>query len=82
VTQIKEWSVDDSGNPRSSGIKFTTIRKFKGLESDIVFLIGVTPDTPVASAADVYVGSSRARFMLYVFHREDWWVTSKKPDDV
>jgi hypothetical protein len=25
-------------------------------------------------AADVYVGSSRARFMLYVFHREDWWV--------
>ncbi|SMP70878.1 NERD domain-containing protein [Anoxynatronum buryatiense] len=74
VTHIKEWALDDSGNPRSDGIKFTTIRKFKGLESDIAFLIGVCPDTPVASPADVYVGSSRARFMLYVFHREDWRV--------
>ena len=72
LDRIKEWQLDTGGNPRSANLKFSTIRKYKGLESDIVFLIGITPDSKVSTLADIYVGSSRARFLLYVFHRDDW----------
>ena len=49
-------------------VRFSTIRSFKGLEADIVFLIDITPDSRVCTRADIYVGGSRARFMLYIFH--------------
>lgn len=50
-------------------IKFATIRSFKGLEADVVFLIGLHKNNRACTEADVYVGGSRARFLLYVFHK-------------
>lgn len=64
-----------SGNMGSSTgsntVKFATIRSFKGLESDIVFLIGLRAGKRNCTDADIYVGASRARFMLQVFHDKD-----------
>ncbi|HHY11027.1 MAG TPA: hypothetical protein GX529_00175, partial [Firmicutes bacterium] len=52
--------------PRTPGnaVRFATIRSFKGLESDIVFLIGLKAGRRTCTDADIYVGASRARFML------------------
>ena len=60
------------GDPRPEAIRFSTIRAFKGLEADVVLLIGVHPDSPVCSRPDLYVGGSRARYILHIFHRDDW----------
>lgn len=62
----------DVGDPRPNAIRFSTIRAFKGLEADVVLLIGIRPDSPVCSRPDLYVGGSRARYMLHIFHRDDW----------
>ena len=53
------------------GVQFSTIRSFKGLEADVVFLIGLKV-SKACTPADVYVGASRAKFLLYVFHHEEW----------
>ena len=37
-------------------------------ESDVVFLIGLKEGKQTCTDADVYVGGSRARSLLYVFH--------------
>jgi superfamily I DNA/RNA helicase len=68
VTCLRSWSLSDfrSGTPNS--LRFATIRSFKGLEADIVLLIGLKEGKPACSTADVYVGGSRARYMLHVFH--------------
>ena len=54
--------------PRKDHITFTTVRKFKGLESAVVFLIEI----PFSQEPDywrplVYVGSSRATSVLHLF---------------
>jgi superfamily I DNA/RNA helicase len=71
VERIREWPLVDF-KESSNGIKFATIRSFKGLEADVVILIGVKENSKVCTPEDVYVGASRARYLLYVFHHEDW----------
>ena len=56
----------------SNAVRFYTIRSFKGLEADMVFLIGVRAGSQACTPGDVYVGSSRARFLLYLFHEEGY----------
>jgi len=67
LTKIKEWPLVDVFDNRH-GVKFSTIRSFKGLEADVVFLIGLK-DSKVCTPADIYVGASRAKFLLYIFHQ-------------
>ncbi len=57
--------------PVGNAVMFATIRSFKGLESDIVFLIGLRAGRQTCTDTDIYVGASRARFMLQVFHDKD-----------
>lgn len=46
-------------------IKFTTCRKFKGLEADVVILVDIDKDLLNETGKQIcYVGSSRARFKL------------------
>lgn len=66
--------VELTGHPdalAASGVKFSTIRGFKGLEADAVLLV----DNDVLGSSDggtgFYVGASRARAMLAVFLRSD-----------
>ncbi len=68
-THLRDWPLGDFNDTRPNAVRFATIRSFKGLEADIVFLIGLRP-SQACRAADVYVGASRARFLLYVFHQE------------
>jgi hypothetical protein len=72
VVKVLEFPLAAVGDPRPDALRFSTIRAFKGLEADIVLLIGVRPDSKVCSRPDLYVGGSRARFMLHIFHRDDW----------
>jgi superfamily I DNA/RNA helicase len=67
-----EWPIVELGKSSGYGIKFSTIRAFKGLESDVVFIIGLKKDSPVSTPTDIYVGGTRARFLLKIFHHEDW----------
>ena len=52
---------------RNKGVAFTTARKFKGLESDIVFIVDLDKDffQDELSKRILYVASSRARNLLY-----------------
>lgn len=66
VDKLREWPLVE-WNSKQPGIRFATIRSFKGLEADIVFLIGKKKGSYACTDADIYVGASRARFLLYVF---------------
>lgn len=61
-----------SNNGYLNNIKFTTCRKFKGLEADAVILIDVDKDTfNKDNALLFYVGSSRARINLDILSTID-----------
>jgi len=66
--KLKEWPIIESNDTNKHGIRFSTIRSFKGLEADIVFLIDVSVGSKACTDADIYVGGSRARYQLYIFH--------------
>ena len=53
----------------SSGkIRVGTIQAFKGLEADVVIFCGVDGKLRACKPANLYVGASRARSMLYLLH--------------
>jgi len=70
VPRLRDWPIVDFAS-REYGIRYATIRSFKGLEADVVFLIDLR-ESKACTPADVYVGASRARFILYVLHHESW----------
>ena len=76
LTHIGSWPLVDF-NSREAGINYATIRSFKGLEADILFLIDIKNGSQACTDADVYVGASRARYLLYVFHHEEWSMTER-----
>lgn len=52
-------------NYKRGYVKFTTCRKFKGLESDVIIVVDINKDTFSAEGEQLmYVGASRARFKL------------------
>jgi hypothetical protein len=53
VTRIKEWQIIDF-KTKGHGIRYATIRSFKGLEADVVFLIDIKA-SKACTPADVYV---------------------------
>jgi len=72
MDRIHEWPLIDFRETGKYGIKFATIRSFKGLEADVALLIGVEEGSAVCTIEDIYVGSSRARYLLDIFHHKDW----------
>lgn len=50
-------------------VRIGTIQSFKGLEADVVILCGIDGHLPACSHANLYVGATRARSMLYVIHQ-------------
>ncbi len=59
-------------NQRAEGIFHTSISGFKGLESDIVFMLDIDPEHERCSNRARYVGASRACLRLYVFEKGNW----------
>ena len=58
----------DISSASSGKIRVGTIQAFKGLEADVVILCGVDGKLRACKPANLYVGASRARSMLYLLH--------------
>ncbi len=71
--KIKDWPLGEYDDNRQNAVRFCTIRSFKGLESEVVFLTGIRKDNRACTNADIYVASSRARFLLHVFHEKGFF---------
>lgn len=62
---VSEYCKDSKYNYKRGYVKFTTCRKFKGLESDVIIVIDIGKDTFDTQGEQLmYVGTSRARFKL------------------
>ncbi len=63
---ISEYCQDSKYRFKKGSIAFTTCRKFKGLESDVIIVIDIDRDTFDNDQGEqlMYVGTSRARFKL------------------
>lgn len=59
-------ALDNKGRFRHDVIHYSNISTFKGLEADVVFLVGVSQDV---SIAQLYTQVSRCRHHLYVLKR-------------
>lgn len=55
----------EPGRPEEGSVSVGTVHAFKGLESDVVVLVGLTPQA-LTHRELLYVGTSRARVALYV----------------
>lgn len=58
--------------PGEEGLLFSTARRYKGLEADVVLLIDQDPADPACTVAHRYVAASRAKHLLVVFTRAPW----------
>ncbi len=79
VNSVLEDATDLDGIPivhqvnlREQGVFHTSISGFKGLESDIVFMLDIDPEHERCSNRARYVGASRACHRLFVFEKGDW----------
>jgi superfamily I DNA/RNA helicase len=59
-------------NLREEGVFHTSISGFKGLESDLVFMLDIDPEHERCSNRARYVGASRACHRLFVFEKGNW----------
>jgi hypothetical protein len=51
-------------HPEHDQIVFSSLRRFKGLEADVIILCEINPTARVSSPEDMYVGTSRAKHIL------------------
>lgn len=62
---IADCCKDSKYNYKRGYVKFTTCRKFKGLESDVIIVVDIDKETFADEGEQLmYVGTSRARFKL------------------
>ena len=59
-----KWNVE--GPAESSGVRVNTIRKFKGLEADIIYIWGIEEIDLPRDEEILYVGISRAKSRLII----------------
>lgn len=66
TTLLAEKCKDSKYSYERGYVKFTTCRKFKGLESDVIIVVDIDKDTfnDVQGEQLMYVGTSRARYKL------------------
>lgn len=60
-----------SMSAKEGKVRVATIQSFKGLEADVIILCGIDGIIPACKPANLYVGASRARSMLYLLHHKD-----------
>ena len=68
----RDFFTTDLVTPGQSKVRIGTIQSFKGLEADVVILIGIDGNEHACSPANLYVGATRARTMLYVILQQDF----------
>jgi len=57
--------------PRGA-VCFSPLKRFKGLESDVVIFCDMDGRFPIHNPLDQYVAVSRAKHLLYVVHDREW----------
>lgn len=70
VTRDFPWPIVDVGERTAAdvdSIHFSTVNAFKGLESDVVFLLDTDDLASPDALTSIYIGGSRARSLLSVF---------------
>ena len=70
-TEKDSFMGNDAAIGTYEGCRFTTCRKFKGLEADAVILVDFTERTVLRNTLLFYVGTSRARLRLEVVTNMD-----------
>lgn len=66
---VERFSLEE---PPESTLYYESIYGFKGMEAPVVVLFDVVDGHVTGSDANVYVGSTRARQLLYVVHEKGW----------
>jgi len=69
VEAIAGYRIVTAQDEDRNGILFSTARRFKGLEADVVLLVDQDSADPACTKVHRYVASSRARHLLVVFAR-------------
>lgn len=68
---IAEIPVEEGDMQSKDGtILFSSIHRFKGLESDVVIICDIHEDSTYCNSNLIYVGASRARFKLYLLKKK------------
>ena len=67
IRQNRSLFTTEMSSP-SGKIRVGTIQAFKGLEADAVILCGIDGKLRACKPANLYVGASRARSMLFLLH--------------
>ncbi len=68
IDRNPELFTTDMSSVASGRIRVGTIQSFKGLEADVVILCCVDGKMRACKPANLYVGASRARSLLYLLH--------------
>jgi hypothetical protein len=63
-------SLAEPSDRPSEALRYSTLRRYKGLEADVVLLCDVDGNPTSCSRRHVYVEASRAKHRLYVFAHE------------
>ena len=66
--QVVEYS---DQNPKENEIRYESIFSFKGLDEDVVILCDIS-NNKICSRNAIYVGTSRAKHLLYIVYSQDW----------
>lgn len=79
VSYIANLLIEEGNQIKDRSIRFATIMSYKGLEADVVLLIGIQNHEYLCSKTNLYVGGSRAKYYLNIFHHVDFkpWLVKK-----
>jgi very-short-patch-repair endonuclease len=72
-------AIADDGSVSPGALRYSTPRRFKGLEADVVLLCDVDGLGHACTNRDIYVSMSRARHRLYVFSSEGYRLRPEAP---
>lgn len=72
VEELAGYRIVNAGEEERNGILFSTARRFKGLEADVVLLVDQDAEDPACTRVHRYVAASRARHLLVVFAKGRW----------
>lgn len=82
VEEIAGCRVVDYEEPvPPDALVFSTLKRFKGLESDVVIFCDMDGKFPIHDRKDQYVAVTRAKHLLFVVHDRDWSPPENPPSD-
>ncbi|MGQ9704989.1 MAG: hypothetical protein ACUVS1_10540, partial [Actinomycetota bacterium] len=73
IEELAGCAVEDyRENMPSGAVCFSPLKRFKGLESDVVIFCDMDGRFPIHNPLDQYVAVSRAKHLLYIVHDREW----------